>query len=298
MEYTETIDRYLHGDLSPDELEAFNLKLKTDLHFAKKEDEFARILGHIRSNYERYGTIKREEQEKYLHTILSGSGTEKETTEEQIREAISAYRAKKKQDPGFDMPLRNELDKAYENFIMTEKMAVRRKNKLVYYAAASVLIIIIFLSVCFIFSERKRLSPDEVFGKYYISYLPAKNYRSSEPGKDLLQQAINLYQSGKCMEAINLLNDSMPGDDRIQIINFYKGVSYMELREYDMASDMFRYVLNNDPNQLKDACKFYLALTCLKRNEVEEAGRLLNELKGSVGHYKNKAVEILEELDI
>jgi hypothetical protein len=131
---------------------------------------------------------------------------------------------------------------------------------------------------------------------YAVYYQPYRNLissynRSDEKTTTLKEQAMNSYTVGDYAKTIELLKEIKP-TDQDAAYHFYLANAYMAVGKIDEARENFLWVLKADILFI-DQTKWFLALSYIKTNQIDEAKKFLNDLINHENVYKNRAIEIL-----
>lgn len=78
---------------------------------------------------------------------------------------------------------------------------------------------------------------------------------------------------------------------------FYKGISLMELQQYEEALSIFNNRVFNENKALLPFCKWYAALANLKLENKEEAIAILEVLAKTENPQKEAAIKLLARLE-
>lgn len=171
--------------------------------------------------------------------------------------------------------------------------ASKNKRPWLYYLSAA--LIAILITIITLMPQEK--SSQELYVDYYnTSDIPSLVSRGG--GEDAsLMDASRYFEEGNYNEALKILilKSSTDLKNRASIL-LYKGISEMELGQFDNAHASFDQLRNSD---LIDAPMgtWYKALLYLKMNDSEKAKVLLTQISASSSNYKYKeAKELLEKL--
>lgn len=116
------------------------------------------------------------------------------------------------------------------------------------------------------------------------------------PSGELLSDAMIKYNSGDYSGTIQLLDkyrELYPNDYNTL---YYCGVSYYYLKNYSASIECFDKVLKVKNGQWGQQAKWYKALGYIEISENSKAREMLNEIVSENGLYKDKALEILQQL--
>ncbi|MFD2037367.1 hypothetical protein ACFSKL_21395 [Belliella marina] len=162
-----------------------------------------------------------------------------------------------------------------------------------YMAAA---IMVLFLTITYF--VKKASNPDDVaysqdFYAYYEAYpnvvKPITRGESIDP-EELEKAAFIAYESRDFRQADSLFSLLMSQQN--EYILFYKGITKIELEQYDSANLLFENYLYSEGMQFRDQAKWYLALSHLVKGDSIKGKEELVKLRKSSG-YKMEEVERL-----
>ncbi|MGC8802433.1 MAG: tetratricopeptide repeat protein, partial [Bacteroidales bacterium] len=131
---------------------------------------------------------------------------------------------------------------------------------------------------------------------YPISYQNREAQQDND--ENLVNMAIQAYENKEYYKAITLFSNietSIP--DCTLMAAFYKGVSCIEVSDYKNAIQSFTRVINAPYNTYTANAHWYMALTWLKLNNVNESVKHLDWLVKNDRQLNTKAEEILSALE-
>jgi len=166
-------------------------------------------------------------------------------------------------------------------------------------AASVVLIVGIFGVVRFTaFTSEKNY--ENIFYKYYQAYPIIYQSRNVhlDNEENLVNLAVQAYENKEFYKAITLFSNietSIP--DCTLMAAFYKGVSCIEVSDYKNAIQSFNKVITAPYNTYTASAHWYMALTWIKLNNVDEGVKHLNWLVKNDRHFNVKAGEIIKALE-
>jgi tetratricopeptide (TPR) repeat protein len=168
-------------------------------------------------------------------------------------------------------------------------------RKLIIRVAATLTILIGLSSVWYLI-DNANLSNNEAFNKYYSAH-QSENFRSLESKKPMLASAMNLYQNGEYLSAIESFDYILEAEPSNIAIQFYKGIALVETGSIDNAISQFQSIIDASDNLYKEHAHWYLAMAYLKKDDTEAAIYKLTEIVNSDDiYYKEKATTILKKL--
>ena len=104
-------------------------------------------------------------------------------------------------------------------------------------------------------------------------------FADDAPARKQLIKGINLYQSGKCRQAIvaiKKLNHACQSICDIATTQYFLGLCCDELGDYAPASDHYREVLAVDPDHVPTQIR--MAMHCIDQQDPDEAIARLNRV--------------------
>lgn len=245
----ELIDDKLSGELSGEELEAFNSDLANDPE--------------LQAEFE-------------LHKEVDEAIQESEIIELRKKLDLVHDLTQNKKQPGL---LRTIL-----------------RHKLSRIAAASFVVLLIITSLSLYFLRPDgNMSNDSLF-KIYYQPDAALLIRGTNSQNATLIQAFQMYENKKYDNALSLFSQVLATDSENIPVQFYSGISNIELGKYQEALHPFNFILDHKQNLYVERAEWYAALCYLKLNETENAVDLFRKISLSNSSYKDKAHEILKSV--
>ena len=116
-----------------------------------------------------------------------------------------------------------------------------------------------------------------------------------ETKESIERDAFVAYESGNYRSAIDNFN-KIPAEDREEYLDFYMGQSNLNLGQMENAKSSFLTVIKNSSEFTAEA-HWYLALISLKQKDEESAVEYLKKLTSKYDFQKDKALELLQELE-
>jgi tetratricopeptide (TPR) repeat protein len=139
-------------------------------------------------------------------------------------------------------------------------------------------------------------SSDQIYAVYYQPYrnLITSYNRSDEKAVTLKEQAMISYTEGDYAKAIEKFKE-IKASEQDAAIHFYMANASMATGKMEEAQTNFLWVLKADILFI-DQTKWFLALSYIKTNQLNEAKKLLFELTNHENAYKTRATEILNTI--
>lgn len=169
----------------------------------------------------------------------------------------------------------------------------KNKRPWLYYLSAA--LVALLITIITLIPQEK--SSQELYVDYFeLSDIPALVSRGNGEDASLID-AERYFEEGNYNEVLKVLIPKVSTNTKSKAsILLYKGISEMELGQFDNAHATFDQLRNSN---LIDAPMgtWYKALLYLKMNDSEKAKKLLMQISASSSHYKYKeATELLEKL--
>ena len=257
------IDKYLDGDLTPEELLIFQqelqsneelreqLKLEKDMRALLSDDDWVETDS---------VSIHNSEEGKKLKNFYQSN--EAQSMQNTIREVVQENRT-------------------------------GGKRKFIWLSiAASVAVLI--TSTLLIFKDG---GTSDLYAAYINKEeLPSMITRSN--GEGVLEKAQLLFEEGNYKKAIENFEDYQKQKDSLNPLSYiYLGISYLEEAKYKKAKEQFEMLSKSNTLQSEKA-DWYLLLTYLKQGNRKEAKLILDKILQSDESYNyNRALLIKDELE-
>ncbi len=171
--------------------------------------------------------------------------------------------------------------------------AITRRRKLVatLSIAASVLILIFAISPLF---KPKSVNPSELFVTHFRPAEDIVLAGTRGTGDDLDRQAYEAYRLGNYAEALEIFESQIEDSPYRLTDLFYLGNCYLTEGRWQEASQAFDEVIRARTSLAEDA-KWYLALSYLQLNRLDEAQGLLEEIAAD-NQVEGNARKLLKKL--
>ena len=96
--------------------------------------------------------------------------------------------------------------------------------------------------------------------------------------------------------ALELFSQVLDADKENIPVQFYSGISNIELGQYQDALLPFQFIMDHKQNLYIERAEWYAALCHLKLNEDDNALNLFRNISLSNSFYKDRAHEILKSI--
>ena len=138
-------------------------------------------------------------------------------------------------------------------------------------------------------------SVDKSYNKYFESPTWASE-RSVTNTLNTIQTAQIHFQAAEYQKTIDFLNVTSIAKDEAFVAEFYKGLSYQNLDDFNAAILEYSKVITHGNNMFIEEAEWYKSLCYLKLNNKLEAKQELVAVIDRKGHYEKDAKAILRRL--
>ena len=187
--------------------------------------------------------------------------------------------------------------KQQKMFLKSVEATINKPKKTNWFVAASVAAIIGFCAY-FVFGNQS-LSNQELFAENFTPYenviVPIVRNNKELTTK---AQAYAYYELDDYEKAIQQFNKLKTTDtSEIATINFYKANAYLMLDNYKKAKDLLLQIVDDNNQEWQKESLWYLALTYLKLEDVDNAKLYLKKLQQQKSYKINEVNNLLKSLD-
>jgi len=299
-EHIDLIERYLYDDLSQEELEELNVKLKSDTEFNKLFHEMDNLLEGIRRS------AKQTTVEEKLAKL-----------EEALPYKMSVSR--KEQSPNLFRQIIESLNKFVDRLIARlfrldheemvaipinsrgESSALSLAGRIKLVAASS--IVILFIGAIFIYIQLSQLSPLELYSENFKPEIDVivertvekETYDNLSP-QEILDLANLEFRESNFGEAINLI-ESISDEHKLPGMKYCGALSYMKIENFERAKELLIQLGEVNDIVWQERSKWYLALCYLHENNTELAVEYLKDISEIGGENQEKAMQLLKKVN-
>jgi tetratricopeptide (TPR) repeat protein len=185
----------------------------------------------------------------------------------------------------------------YEDEIQHGKIKQNKRRSLIMYSAGSVLVLF-FIAFIFNFnSTDSNIQTEAIFTEYFKPYpnVLAPITRSSDVSSNTeLGNAMSFYDSMQYDEAIIGFNDLITRSSLKNEMLFYKGIALLAKGEPSEAR--YHFELMEENSSFDNQRKWYLALTYIQLEEIDDSVELLREIIKDKSYFTVYAEELLVSL--
>lgn len=167
-----------------------------------------------------------------------------------------------------------------------------------YYRIAASVIVLLGLSLAFIFFNKKE-SANDLYAQYFEPYknVISPKYRGQN-GNDAISKAMTLYESHQYKKALQAIDKllTQKTEDSLKL-KFYKANLLLQLNNsLDEAETLLTQNINSS-NEWEDKNLWYLTLVHLKKNEPEKALKVLEKMDAKkLSLYTKKRARLKKQL--
>lgn len=170
-----------------------------------------------------------------------------------------------------------------------------RRRRIGNLAVAASFVLLAALAAVFSINSKKT-SPDKLLSANFQPYENVVHQITRSEGDELLKDfAFNAYEAGNYETADSLLNE-LYKEDKDPAFLLYSGVSNLEMKNYDLATQRLRAFSESTEHPLYDVGNWYLALAYIGKGNIETAREILQDVDENDYNYK-KAQKLIKKLD-
>jgi TolA-binding protein len=289
MRYTWLVEKYLEGELSGEALRKFELEILRKREVAE-EVERVRSMHHFM--IEQHGKLQDS-----IGLIEDFEDSENVIDEETIRRDLDGLKVRRISNGQKDViDLETKLTESKVSHTLSNqksnKVLVRKVS--VWLAAASIAILMV-TSISLVTGKGGSGDYMALYQQYYSAYPADINNRSTAQGfKDSYDKALDAYDQKNYKSAYQYFEkipEEFDPEDRYYL---YKGVTAMELGEFQVAIKSFSN-LQSDAT-LKHYGMWYTGLSCIALENIPAARKVLEDIISTDGYYKREAKKLLRKI--
>lgn len=177
-----------------------------------------------------------------------------------------------------------------------EKLIIRKRRRLIITITVMIpSIAAVFILSLMILPSMIRINTEQTFNNTYRKFQVDVNTRSTETS-DMVSLAAALYNQGNYMEALTRLDSILKRNPLDIQALFIKGLSEMEVGQYDSAVKTFNQVVQSG-GAFEANSQWYLALIYLKQGSFDLSREKLAVIKATEDNpYQKQAAKIYRRL--
>lgn len=190
--------------------------------------------------------------------------------------------------------LRNKLAEIERKRATAVPVKHNRKHMTLRYAA--VIAGLILLGSLALFRGRN-MTTDDIFNRYYKSYEITAVSRSVDAVSNTdYSKAVEYFDVHDYRNAALYFSKVLRNDDKYMESVMLHGISNFEDKNYPVAKQSFRTVVDDNDNLFLEDAQWYLALCYLRTDEKSKAIDQLSLIRNSGSLYSNDARKILRKM--
>ncbi|MCH7412460.1 hypothetical protein MM213_03110 [Belliella sp. R4-6] len=197
--------------------------------------------------------------------------------------------------------LKGFLNKIENDIQESEKSTAKPKSRRLWSIMAVAAALISILAVTYFVKTSTSQSDDEISQNFYAFYEPYPNVvkpitRGEIVNPEELEIAAFIaYESSDFKQADSLFAELK--NQQKEYILFYRGITKIELEQYDSANMLFESYLYSEGMQFRDQAKWYMALSYLVKGDSIKGKEELVKLRKSSGYKMEEVERLLLKLD-
>ncbi len=273
MDNDRNIIRYLDGEMQDEERRQFEKEIEKDPALAGLLDEIANLQNLAARALQMEGDPE-----------ISLS----EDIRREIREMVQEFHKGKQAGDNQQV---EEAATAYFKQQASKSHGLQRA----WYAIAAVIIAGAIFSIILL-QPFTRADPSEIFAEYAGNYTRTEDILEITRADDDFMFALEVFESGdyeRSSVLFQMLADSAVAGDYALL---YLGHSYMGLSRTDRAITVYLQLVETANGDLLEDTRWYLSLCYLKKEMIEEANTLLEEISISDSPYRSESRKILRSI--
>lgn len=162
-----------------------------------------------------------------------------------------------------------------------------------FWLIGSVLVLLISVTVVYWVMKPSKPLPPAV--QSYFDFTPEPIPVGGTDTTKPASRGIYAFQLGQYNQAIYALKEALVNESNNYTLHYVLGVCLLKEKRYAEAEISFKNVLKASPNDYEDNSRYYLSLTLLQENKVEEATDSLKRVIS--GPFESKAKDLLKALE-
>lgn len=262
----EQVDRYLQGQMSPEEQKSFEHQMEADPSL-QKEVEQGRIF------------------------LLTMENLEDDELRGELRKTNEVLQnARQSTEVNYNEPEGDENDKQDEPRVIPISSYYQR------IVATAAAVILLLIPGYFLFLQDD--AANALFNEHYetpANTIPG-NTRSEADINQQLQKVTSLYENGSYTKAVQEANAYLANNPNDYEVRFYRGIMYIELDRYKKAIEELKQVEANT-TAFATKAQWYMAMAHLALDQTKEAKAILKQLSQEPNKYNDRAETIVNGIE-
>ncbi|WP_163717942.1 tetratricopeptide repeat protein [Mangrovibacterium lignilyticum] len=198
------------------------------------------------------------------------------------------------------MGLRDKLDRISKDIIKEKRkersFIARIPNSRIAVATIAASLILL-ISITSLLSRHQVANERELYSEFFRPYEATGIFRSNNSNLDSkISIALHKYNEANYAEAVQLFNEVLQSDSSNPVGNFYQGMSYQGLGEFNQAISSYNEVIKAKNNLFMEQAEWYTALCYLQNDNRRKAFKQLQRIAENNGYYSEKASAVLRKI--
>ena len=135
--------------------------------------------------------------------------------------------------------------------------------------------------------------PQALFASYYQPYPNIVN-PIERSAANIQNDGLSNYEQGNYQQAVMQFEEELKQFPQSDFRLFYQALAYLEVGDNENALKNLAQI--NEPGEFYHPAQWYLALTYLKAENIDEAKNQLQVIADNPGDYQRRAIELLDKL--
>ncbi len=204
---------------------------------------------------------------------------------------------------GIDLAGRNAFEAKVASWEASLQQTSKRgrvmRPQWVRFASVAAAAIALLLAVYFVEIKNQATDPSQLFAQNFSPYpdeLTVMGDGDDTYDQSLANRAMTFYKDQNYPETVLRLDSLIAQAPDISLFQLYKGISHIEMKEYDLAKKSLDIVAKSQ-SRYTQAAEWYLALVMLDEGNIEAGKKAFQNISTQKGHfYQLKAKQVLNSL--
>lgn len=130
----------------------------------------------------------------------------------------------------------------------------------------------------------------EIFNEFFIPFENVLTTRAEQSNDSELLKAMSLYSNGDYKNASVLFKRLLKKNPSDPVINFYYGISELAQENLEGSKKIFKKIILNDKDLLKELARWYLGLAYLKSGNTKSAKKHFESLSAKSSLWDSEKI--------
>ena len=196
------------------------------------------------------------------------------------------------------LDLKNQLSDIHKKHQKGQTKIIWLQKRTFYKIAAAIIVFAIVGSTIILNQLMQSDSPEMLYKQNYESYDGFTNRAADGEFDKIWIDAFMKYENKDFKGALIGFEKILSTNKMNITVNFYSGISNMELETFNKAVNHFGVIINHNDNLFIEQSNWYLGLCYLRLNKKAEAISIFKKISNSKSTYKEKAINILSKVKV